>query len=96
MLERLTAEDFEPHLHRSFAIGPDDRRWDAELVEIRRLPSSSSVARQPFAVVFRGPATPVQSQGMYRVSRAGWGDVDLFLVPVGDDGTGIQYEAVFG
>lgn len=64
-----------------------------ELVEANAL--SFSARHEAFALLFRGPATPALTQGLYRVSHAAVGAFDLFVVPVRRDDDGLCYEAVF-
>ena len=66
-----------------------------ELVECRRLRDVEGQMREPFALLFRGPAQPVLGQRMYRLEHAQAGVLELFLVPVGRDAQSVQYEAVF-
>lgn len=47
-----------------------------------------------FAVLLTGPPEPIE-QATYRMHHAALGDFDLFVVPVGRDERGVQYEAVF-
>ena len=51
--------------------------------------------REPFSIVFRGPKTIVLPQRMYKISHEKFGPLDLFIVPIGPDDTGMCYEAVF-
>jgi hypothetical protein len=82
-------------VHQIFRIEGDDGTADMELISIRRLPSQPSATRQPFALAFRGPAAPGWPQRTCRVSAAGLGELDVFLVPIGPDAKGMQYEAIF-
>jgi hypothetical protein len=51
--------------------------------------------RTPFSLVFRGPLQPLLAQRIYRVEHDSMGTFELFLVPIGPDGVGMCYEAVF-
>ena len=96
MLATLTDSSFEPHLNAVFTMSSGDQCVDVELIAVRRLGQGADAARDPFSVLFRGPAAPLLPQGIYTLSRAGFGACDLFVVAIGPDGTGLQYEAVFG
>ncbi len=48
-----------------------------------------------FSLIFRGPQSPFVPQGSYRVNHQKLGELTIFLVPIGVDGAGLQYEAVF-
>jgi hypothetical protein len=45
--------------------------------------------------MFRGPTGPILPQRIYRLRHPVMGELDLFLVPIGPDGEGMRYEAVF-
>ena len=98
MIETFTHATFADRLGESFPVRLDDgtsietrlaeaRTWGEELVRGR--------GRVPFTLVFRGPRQPVLPQRIYRMEHEGIGEFDLFLVPVGQDAEGVQYEAVF-
>ena len=102
MLDKLTKESFLPHLNSifQFQIGPS-ATLALELVEVTGLGSgpvltNSQSSRERFAIVFRGPHSPMLPQHMYRVEHEAIGAIDdLFIVPVGQTAEGILYEAVF-
>ncbi|MGH3150010.1 MAG: DUF6916 family protein [Streptosporangiaceae bacterium] len=110
-LQTLTAEDFRAHQGTRFRLtggsapGSSPASVEAELAEVTEHgASASSVARAPFSVLFHGPLEPVMPQGIYRLEHEQFGNVDLFIVPVGPDEprvpgqapTAMRYEAVFG
>ena len=45
--------------------------------------------------MFHGPATHFIPQGIHKLQHAELGEGELFLVPVGKDKDGFEYEAVF-
>lgn len=51
--------------------------------------------RQQFALLFRGPAEPQLSQGLWELEHDRMGELALFLVPLGPDADGPRYEAAF-
>ena len=71
---------------------PDD---DATLIEATPLGASRGAGRQPFSIVFLGPAAPVWRQRIYRVEHSALDPLDVFLVPVGPRDGGMQYQAIF-
>ena len=101
MLDRFTLETFSPHLGETYSLYADGADpWPLTLVEATDLQSSghapaADAQRAPFSVVFRGPTTPVAPQRIYPVEHPSIGRVELFLVPIGPDGQGMRYEAVF-
>jgi len=94
MLDQLRCEDFEPHLNSPFDMTAGDATTALELIAVKRLPQYGT-ARQPFSLLFRGAGTTVWPQGIYHLSRAGLDQLDIFLVPVGMDESGVRYEAIF-
>jgi hypothetical protein len=93
MFEGRVGELFE----LSVADGPAIRTELVEAVETTE-PGGTGPAgqhRNQFSLVFRGPAEPVLSQATYGVDHDELGHLDLFLVPIGPDGTGMRYQAVF-
>jgi hypothetical protein len=96
MLDKLTIDDFA-NLKTGFRIHTPDQALDAELVDRRELADADTgeSRRRPFSIVFRGPMTPVLAQRIYDIEHSGLGRVPIFLVPVGPDGEGMRYEAVF-
>ena len=102
MLDRFTVATFADHLGERFRIHPGaGAPLVAELIAVTPLAAGPAGAgappgrRAPFAIVFRGPRTPVLPQRIYRLQHAALGAFDLFLVPLGPDGAGLRYEAVF-
>lgn len=55
----------------------------------------NGVEERPFSLLFRLPLAAALPQGIYPLSREGFAEAELFLVPVGMDGNGRYYEAVF-
>jgi len=97
MLDKLTLEDFEPHLGEVFYIqAAGMESLEAELVEASALAAGPIGGRQPFSIVLRtGQQDSYLAQAIYRVGQEALGTLDLFLVPLGPDGQGMRYEAVF-
>jgi hypothetical protein len=102
VLDRLTADSFEPAVGQTFVLdGGEAGALELELLESRLhdpdVPAEdSSGARAPFSLLFRGPVEPVLPQRIYHVEHVSVGAIDIFIVPVGQDATGTTYEAVFG
>ena len=48
-----------------------------------------------FSLMFRGPAQPVLQQAIHTLEHAVLGTLVIFLVPVGRDAQGVQYQAIF-
>jgi hypothetical protein len=76
---RLQREGFEP--------------VDLELTEVSDLRTARR--QEIFSIYFRGPAAFVLPQSIYHLEHNKLDRCDLFLVPIGRDGEGVTYEAVF-
>jgi len=67
-----------------------------ELVEATAgKPSSVGSRRTPFSLLFRGPHQPVLPQKIYALAHERLGRLEIFIVPLGLDGEGMRYEAIF-
>ena len=58
---------------------------------------SGSIAgrEDPFVLVFRGPSTPPLPQQIYAFEHDELGTLEIFIVPIGPEGGGLAYEAIF-
>ena len=99
MLDTVKRKDFAKHLKETFHVQADlPEPLAFKLIEVNKLGSKKKKGeqgRRPFSVIFRGPADRILPQRIYQVSHKKMGTFDLFLVPVGQDAHGIQYEALF-
>jgi len=76
---------------------------DGPVVELRLLsaapsprdPQAEPRGDRPFELIFQGPRDPRLTQGMHPLQHATHPFDGLFLVPVGEDGGGLLYQAVF-
>jgi hypothetical protein len=94
MLDKLNYKIFSECLNSSFHIFHlGQALFTAELVTVAD--KSTSPRMEQFSLVFRGPMTPVLAQGIRNMEHATLGKLQLFLVPIGPDGSGMCYEAVF-
>jgi hypothetical protein len=58
-------------------------------------PGANQPSEPSFSLEFLGPSDPVLPQAIYRFSHPSLGTHDIFIVPVGRDGDGTRYEAIF-
>lgn len=96
MLDTFTLDTFAPLVGETFRVIVDDRHeLVTELVSARPWGTEADArhVRVPFTLTFRGPG--VIPQQIYEVRNETLGAFEIFLVPVGPDGQGMQYEAVF-
>ncbi len=75
--------------------GPDVVLHLESAEQARRDPTADRSADRPFSLLFRGPADPRLTQGMHDLEHPRRPLPGIFLVPVGADGGGVRYEAVF-
>lgn len=93
----LTHEIFSKCARQRCRVQHPAGTLEVELVECRKLtlPGRSGAKREPFALLFRGPMTPVLTQRIYPIEFSGLGVVEIFIVPIGPDSGFMQYEAIF-
>jgi hypothetical protein len=99
VLESFTQETFVPLVGETFVVEAGGERMEVRLSEVNRLgagdPAEGAPGRTPFSLLFLGPGDLVWQQKIYRVTNGSLGSFDLFLVPLGPEGTEMRYEAVF-
>ena len=99
VLDDFTVETFRGRIGDRFRIsGHGASVVEAELTEATAGDAAESPRageRRPFSLVFRGPLEPILPQQIYRFEHDALGAFDLFIVPIGPDESGMQYEAVF-
>jgi hypothetical protein len=61
----------------------------------RRTTRGKAPRREPFSMYFAGPPSPILAQAMYTFRAEKLTFEKLFVVPIGQDGEGVEYEAVF-
>ena len=94
MSENITKEMFAESLNTKFRLrGETPQPVELELVEFNEGPPSPR--QEEFALLFRGPQNIFLPQATYQFSHDTLGELEMFLVPVGRDQQGFQYEAVF-
>jgi hypothetical protein len=94
MGDSLTHENFAAQLNTKFRVQVDEANAiDLVLAEVSEL--NLSAKQEQFSIVFRGPVDVFLGQGGRQFGHDEMGDFDLFLVPIGQDDNGYNYEAVF-
>ena len=94
-LDELTLATFEPRVGDAFALGGTGNDAIELVLESATAAGTWPGGRDPFSLVFRGPAQPLLPQATYRLEHAGLGALEIFIVPIGQDGAVTRYEAVF-
>lgn len=98
MLDQVTIDTFEPYVGTSFwADFPNGAKVELRLTQVARVMVSelARLNRQPFSLFFSGPGSFLLKQHTYRLTHETLDPMEIFLVPVGQEGDGYQYEAVF-
>jgi hypothetical protein len=93
-LEDLTAATFAPHVGEAFALAAEPGGFELVLAEVTTLAGRPG-GRDPFSLLFRGPAQPLFAQAIHRLEHAQLGALEIFIVPLGPDAGAMRYEAVF-
>ena len=89
----LKLDDFADRVGETYELVFADATLPIVLEKAEALPTSVREAGA-FRLEWRGPGEPIFAQSIYRFRR-GSESFDLFMVPVGRDGTGTLYEAIF-
>lgn len=97
MLDQLQADDFLPFLNQSMQMRfSDEVIMPVELVQVRLVESYTLLERKPFAIVVKtDQKTHYFQQTTAVLEHPEKGDLPIFFVPIGFDGTGVSYEAIF-
>ena len=93
-LEQLTAATFEPHVGTTFTIEAAPAGVPLVLESVTTLADRPG-GRDPFSLLFRGPAEPLLPQSIQRLEHAELGALEMFIVPLGCDAGQTRYEAIF-
>jgi hypothetical protein len=89
----LNSKTFADCLHTHFSLEAPAAVGPLELVAVNE--ANYSPRLKNFSLLFRGPLAPVLPQCIYHLNHDTLGSMEIFLVPVGPDSEGMQYEAVF-
>ena len=94
MRDSIAREEFANSVNTKFKLEVDEANSiELELVTFDDL--GSTTRQEQFSLVFRGPAAPLLPQTIYRLDHGAIGRFSIFLVPIGRDNRGVNYEAVF-
>jgi len=95
-LATVPCAQFAACLNQDFEVVFSDGTLALKLFEARPLEATHRLAgREPFSLVFRGPAQLRLPQGIYKMSNAQLGEMEIFLVQIAADKTSSSFEAVF-
>lgn len=94
MFNDLTRDRFAEQLNTDFLIRfTPEASMAAELVEVSELRQKGK--QESYSLVFRAPLDAPVLQQMFAVEHPELGVFELFLVPIGKNDRGVEFEAVF-
>jgi hypothetical protein len=95
-LQLLTASDFKLHSGKDFFIHfSGEMTATAQLESVVEFPAYNHLERKPFSITLQTAQKDLYQQAIYTVEQPSLGTMQIFLVPVGCNEKGMQYEAVF-
>jgi hypothetical protein len=94
-LAKVQCADFAPCVNQDFEIATTGAPLVLRLFEARPREHLPGISREPFTLTFRGPAPLRLPQGIYKLSNATIGEMEIFLVQIAADETCSTFEAVF-
>jgi hypothetical protein len=96
MSERLTHEDFQPHVGREFRFGEQPQVLRLSRIDVGASPPLPGMDYKAFALVFTGPRGDVLPEGFYAAEAAGGARFELYILPIHTPAPDRQeYQAVF-
>ncbi|MGA8552454.1 MAG: hypothetical protein WB678_19705 [Stellaceae bacterium] len=81
-VDQLTAEDFAPYLGQAFCPIGGDLELVLVTLDRRERPGWEAMARQPFALILRGPHQPILPEGVYQLAIDGGPALALYVIPI--------------
>ena len=91
-------ESFSRHINTKFSAHVDSAEpVELELVNVVARPSgpNEQAGMERFSTFFRGPSNAFLPQNTYEVTHPQMGEMLIFLVAIGQNEKGYEYEAVF-
>ena len=85
---------FPEHVGSEFEVLDDPSRI-FRLILVEVVEHARTERNEAFSLMFHGPSDPFLGQGIHKLKHATLEELEIFLVPVGQDKDGFQYEAVF-
>lgn len=93
-LAKVQCSDFAACVNQDFEIATSGDPLALELSDARSRPASDT-GRDPFTLTFHGPPELRLPQGIYKMSNAQLGEMEIFLVQLAADQASSTFEAVF-
>jgi hypothetical protein len=90
-LSEITFEHFQDLIGQDFTL--ENSNVVFTLLDTKALNTRENAIRTAFSLLFACPVPAIQ--GTYALLHKTLGRLEIFLVPVAKDGTGVQLEAIF-
>jgi hypothetical protein len=90
-LSEITLAHFQSLTSQEFKLEGSEIAFT--LLEAKAQSTREGAARTAFSLLFASPVSA--PQGTYALLHDSFGRLEIFLVPIAKDGTGVQLEAVF-
>lgn len=94
-LAKVQCDDFAPCVNQDFKIATNGAPLVLQLSDARSRERQPGMTRDPFTLTFSGPPALRLPQGIYRMSNATIGEMEIFLVQIAADEISSTVEAVF-
>lgn len=94
MIEQLTADRFEKLDAATFTVASVEPAQQLRLVEVVRKGQGERMGGS-FSLLWQSDSDEILPQGSYLIRHDELGELELFIVPVGQASEGVHYEAVF-
>jgi len=96
MAEPLTPQHFLPYVEKTFRVAGGHHAFILATVDTPPMPGSAAASRQPFNLIFRGPAGDVLVEGIYMLEVEGGPSFELYVMPIHTpDRTRQDYQSAF-
>jgi len=89
----LALARFEAALDTSFEVESPPTARPLSLRLFAVTPRNAPPGYEQYSALFKGPAEPLLPQATYVMKHPAFGELPLFIVPVGRDASGVTYEA---
>lgn len=96
-MQLLSIQNFAGAANQAFEISMGESAMSVTLIEVKPLTPQPfpGMLRQPFSLLFKSASKVILPQKLYRLTNATMGSIDMFLVPVAQDGGAVVYQAVY-
>ncbi|MEM8696428.1 MAG: hypothetical protein AAGE05_10445 [Pseudomonadota bacterium] len=94
MIDSLTADRFEELESEIFTVTSIEPSQSLRLIEIVRKGQGERMGGS-FSLLWQSDTDMILPQGSYVLEHGDLGQLELFIVPVGEMDGGVHYEAIF-